>query len=196
MKKLCTSRFIEFIEFVDFSHLQYASTTEVSNSWGTVSWIGNNSTFSVLPEFSFWTIISKPCNLLYVLIHGTRTKPLNINLTTVEAICTLHIETINPSVPQRPVQSPLEIVTKCWHHKQTTIQIGTESRLQQKYWNHGRFNFCSTVIKCVKGTEIWLICYKVSQYIRKYPQHLRFSHTPSCEEIADNTNSDSDSHGN
>ena len=26
-------------------------------------------------------------------------------------------------------------------------------------------------------------------------QHLRFSHAPSCEDIADNTNLDSDSHG-
>ena len=33
-EELCTSR---FVEFVDISHLQYASTTEVSNSSGTVS---------------------------------------------------------------------------------------------------------------------------------------------------------------
>lgn len=154
-EELCTSR---FVEFVDISHLQYTSTTEVSNNWGTISWIDNNSAFSVLPEFSFWTIISMPCNFLYVLSHDTRTKPLNISLSTVEAMCTLHIKTIKPTVPQRPVQSP-------WRSLQNVGIINkqqSKSELSQDCSKSTEITGDSTPAppssNVSKALKIWLLC--------------------------------------
>lgn len=149
-EELCTSR---FVELVDFSNLQYTSTTKVSNTWETVvSWIDKNSTCPVLPVLSFWTITSIPCNFLYVLSHDTRTKQLNISLSTVKAIFTLRIETINPPVPQHPVQSPgrslqnVAIINKQQFRSQRSQHSSKNTKITG-------YHSCSTVIKCVKGSK-------------------------------------------